>query len=236
MNNNTQIKSGLSTLGLGLVVLLAFGALNSVGGPGTLARSEGNPNVLPPNQQGIYMQLQADWWQWVLALPAAENPLLDTTGAAAANGQQGDIWFLAGTPGGAPVTRNVVIPPGKSLFFPVVNYVYIHNLKEDPKNKDQRAMIGGVIDAVANLACEIDGKPVNNLAAYRFQSSVFKLRLAADNIYAAYGLEAGDWPSVDDGYYLLLAPLSTGNHTIHFHAEFPWAGGTVDTTYHLTVQ
>jgi hypothetical protein len=40
-------------------------------------------------------------------------------------------------------------------------------------------------------------------------------------------------PSVDDGYYVLLKPLSVGNHTLHIHAES--TGFTLDVTYDLTV-
>jgi hypothetical protein len=35
-------------------------------------------------------------------------------------GQDGPVWFLAGTPGG-PVTRDCTIPEGKQLYFPLVN-------------------------------------------------------------------------------------------------------------------
>jgi hypothetical protein len=40
--------------------------------------------------------LAAQWWQWALAEPARENPLLDTTGQFAAVNQRGRVWFLAG--------------------------------------------------------------------------------------------------------------------------------------------
>jgi hypothetical protein len=38
-------------------------------------------------------------------------------------------------------------------------------------------------------------------------------------------------PSIQDGIYLMLAPLSKGQHTIHFTA-----GTFLDVTYHLTVR
>jgi hypothetical protein len=47
-------------------------------------------------------------------------------------------------------------------------------------------------------------------------------------------------PGVADGYWIMLAPLKVGQHTLHFTGteEFPewdWAF-TVDVTYYLTVQ
>ena len=60
------------------------------------------------------------------------NPLLDTTGAYAAAGQENGIgpankyFFLTGTFGNAythgPVTRTATVPKGKALFFPIINY------------------------------------------------------------------------------------------------------------------
>src|SRR5262245_20854043 len=64
----------------------------------------------------------AEWWQFVLSIPASENPLLDDTGQKCAVGQRGPVWFLVGTTGG-PVTRACSLPEGKALFFPVLNLV-----------------------------------------------------------------------------------------------------------------
>src|SRR5262245_26501057 len=71
-----------------------------------------------------FKQLSAEWWQWALSIPAAENPQLDTTGGDCVVGQRGDVWFLAGTFGGGTVTRTCSVPEGTVLFFPVVNFVY----------------------------------------------------------------------------------------------------------------
>src|SRR5438094_4003872 len=44
----------------------------------------------------------ADWWNWT---GSVDNVFADTTGAAATQNQSGPVFFLAGTQGGAPVTR-----------------------------------------------------------------------------------------------------------------------------------
>ena len=62
----------------------------------------------------------AKWWKWVLAIPASQNPIFDQTGADCGLGQNGGVWYLAGTTGGA-VTRTCTIPAGKSIFFPIIN-------------------------------------------------------------------------------------------------------------------
>ncbi len=59
-----------------------------------------------------------------------------------------------------------------------------------------------------------------------------------DNPFATYGLPGGTYgPCVADGIYLMVAPLSAGQHTIHFAAESFWFGDpwAIDVTYELTV-
>ena len=92
----------------------------------TIAFAQGgnpNPRVLPVHSSpfgSTYGEWSARWWQWVLSVPAATNPLNDTTGAQCAQGQTGKVWFLAGTFVG-PVTRTCTVPQGKALFFPILN-------------------------------------------------------------------------------------------------------------------
>ena len=40
-----------------------------------------------------------------------------------------------------------------------------------------------------------------------------------------------DSPAIDDGFYVLLKPLSVGTHTLHYHAKNPGASFTEDLTY-----
>src|SRR6478735_5008364 len=65
-------------------------------------------------------QLQREWWQWAMAIPASQNPILDKTGNNCGIGQHGDVWFLAGSTG-STLTRACSVPAGARLFVPVVN-------------------------------------------------------------------------------------------------------------------
>jgi hypothetical protein len=202
--------------------------------------SQGNPGIAPPNSNpsgASYSEWAARWWTWALAQPAAVNPVLDETGAHCAQGQSGHVWFLAGTFTGDIVTRSCSIPAGKALLVPIVNDFYGAFLTDPPDQRTEafvRAQVA-CVGTATGLSAEIDGVPVDNPTAYLEKSPLFDVTLPADNIA---GLPAGFVlsPSVDEGFYLFLRPLSTGEHTLHFHADA--VAGCVaeqDVTYDLTV-
>jgi hypothetical protein len=74
-----------------------------------------------------YGRWAAEWWQWALGVPAAANPLTDTTGEHCAQRQVDQVWFLAGSTSSAPVVRACEVPAGTSLFFPLIIEVSISN-------------------------------------------------------------------------------------------------------------
>jgi hypothetical protein len=88
-------------------------------------------------------------------------------------------------------------------------------------------------DTLSELTAEIYGVSVQNLPAYRHQSPVYTFGpLPEDNLL---GLPPGTTAqSVDDGYYLLLAPPSVGEHTIHFMSAFE-GERIIDAAYRITV-
>jgi len=147
----------------------------------------------------------------------------------------GRFGFWPGTSAGTTV-RNCTVPAGKALFFPIVNYFYGFLPGDEVDVAGARAYIKEQIDTASNLACEIDGDPVANLSAYREQSDIFGFVITQDNIYypSLGGLNA--YPVVDDGIYLMVAPLKAGQHTIHIHGCLNNCAFELDVTDHLTVQ
>jgi hypothetical protein len=201
-----------------------------------------NPQVLPTNSNAYgnsYGEWSARWWQWVLSVPEATNPNLDTTGANCAQAQAGQVWFLAATFGGSAV-RDCTVPSGRFLFFPVLNTVFgAATFDCEPTNpgvpcdvNTLRAAAAAAEDNPTTLEASVDGVPLNNLSDYRVQSPVFSLTLPTG---AVFGLPSGTFaPVVSDGYWLMLRPLSAGPHTIHFRAVSN-TGFETEVTYHLTV-
>ena len=177
-----------------------------------------------------YGEWSARWWEWALSIPAAQNPILDSTGANCAQGQVGNVWFLAGTFGGT-VTRACTVPSGKPIFFPIIN-----NVGFDPKGNetilDLRNLAAGLINAVTSLSCTLDGGPCasTSLSGFRAQSPVFETIVRTASLVPPKVYD----PMVADGYWLLLSPLGSGFHTLTFSATTS-VGFSVNVTYNLTV-
>ena len=89
---------------------------------------------------------------------------------------------------------------------------------------------------LSSLSFSVDGVAVKNIGAYRTVSPQFSFSAPTPWIFGDVG---GSGTSVADGYYMMVAPLSTGQHTIHFTGTFDFGGGnlfSLDVTYNVTVQ
>lgn len=186
-----------------------------------------NPGVHPPNAKfrGLsYQDLQARFWQTLFSIPVinGDHPLFSGGPVDAGNG----IILLPApfATVGNSVEIEATIPVGSALFIPIVN-VECSAFEPIPFHGDneaeQRACANAWMDGVYGLEATIDGKPVNNLGAYRFESAQFVWGpLPEDNLFEFFGLDAPEGTTstaVDAGFYLLLTPLSVGKHEIHIH-------------------
>jgi len=52
---------------------------------------------------------------------------------------------------------------------------------------------------------------------------------------SGFGTPGTYFPVVDEGFYVMLKPLSVGTHTLTIHEEFLSFDVVLDVTYHLTV-
>jgi len=194
----------------------------------------------------------AEWWTWLLQIPADRNPLFDPDGSFCAEAQRGPVWFLAGSWIGE-AERTCAIPKGSSIFFPIANYVWVQTSGDDPANTetDYRQCVSGIpggvlgcgdgIAAVAgDLEATLDGEPIvfdYRTPIVRSQSPLFMVRWPLNNVFGvdpALQNCANCRQAVSDGFWVMLPPLSPGVHTLWFRA----GDGTSDwqnLTYHLIV-
>jgi hypothetical protein len=241
-----------------IVVSILLGLTVAVPGvPGAFAKNP-NPGVLPPQSHAFgmtYGEWSAAWWQWAFSLPTDHHPLFDTADCSA--GQSGKVFFLGGTfvttmnPSGTIVgvaNRNCTVPAGKALFFPIINTECSTLEGNGTTDAALRECAEFFQDHAIDLEGTIDGVPLQNLESYRVQSPLFTYGpLPNKNVLQSFGVNApagATSPAVADGVYLLLAPLSVGNHTLHFSGDqsFSIAAGDpfdfefeLDVTYNLTV-
>jgi hypothetical protein len=231
-----------------VVVLVVVGLGLVMAGPRSVAQADDDARwkVIPRdantygNSSGEW---SARWWQWALSIPAATNPVLDETGAHCAEGQSKPVWFLAGSFFGGTFERACTVPPGTALFWPIVNAAFGAAVFDcEPTQPGVpcnitvlRAAAAASMDPVT-LDASIDGVPVRHVRDYRVQSPVFSVTLPEGNVV---DVPSGTYaPLVSDGYWLMLAPLAAGAHTIHFKnsiTDGPFAGNATEVTYHLTI-
>jgi hypothetical protein len=209
-----------------LIILVAIGLMPSLARPGDTGNS--NPRILPP-EANPYGQSYSEWvaafWQWALALPVEGHPFSDADEAHFdfAAHQSGQVWFWSAPDG--PLTRHVTLPAGKALFL-TLRDVEVSSLEEPPffgaTEEEQRDLSEWFADHIVDVFCVIDGVPVQNLADYRFSSPQFQFTAPTPWIFGNTG---GNGTSVGDGYYLMLAPMSAGHHTIHYGGTFHFEAG-----------
>jgi hypothetical protein len=160
--------------------------------------------------------------------------------------------------GSGSVTRNdCVIPAGKALFFPILNAIDFHvSCSQDPDpnvcdSNDTPDLVWDNLQSLgfsaSNLSARVNGKQIQGLdpatspyracagPVTRCNASAFTLTLPSNNLF---GLPADSYaPSVADGYYLLLPPLTPGHHTIVFGGVGSFGGSVSQSiTYNLTVK
>ena len=217
------------------------------------------PNLVPPGDSArlygrSYPQWAAAWWKWAMEMPptnsaGASHPWIDSPGFDVTASQTGHVWFLGApflVPGSTnSIERRCQIPSGKALFFPLFS-VECSSIEAPPfygaTAEGQAQMAQSWADLIVDPFCELDGTPLSNLEAYAVESPQIDIQVPAPWILGKAG---GKGTSSGSGYFVFLAPLPPGQHTLrlgaamvltkgkdHTPADQRWA---IDTTYHITV-
>lgn len=206
-------------------ILAAF--LLALAGASALA----DDGLVLPARQGVADASQSQWsrrwWQWAVSFDAEDSPVADRTGVLCASGQQGPVWFLAGTYGSRRVLRECSVPAGKYLFFPLVNYV-VHATEDDVASCDDVMRDARrVTDGASHLVLSVDGKPQPDLELHRVDT------LGCFDLGARTSPRVPMFPAAGNGYYVMLAPLPTGTHELEFGGWLPDMSQAVSYTLHV---
>jgi hypothetical protein len=193
----------------------------------------GNSPVLPleATVEGVgYAELTAKWWQWARSAPI--EPYLDPDGRFCDMDQAGAVWFLAGTDGSFVARRECVVPEGKHLFLPIINMFVSTPYRVRPGTtvascEELQADIAVNNEHLVSAVVMIDGMLVDDPRHYRVRSK------GCFPLHAQPMDEAGMVvpTAASDGYWLLIAPLPRGRHTITVGANYgAKSGGYHDMT------
>jgi hypothetical protein len=209
------------------------------------AQALGNSQVVQPNTDEFgasYSEWSARWWQWLVSIPAAQNPNLASGAVDCMLGQSGSVWFLAGSFGGV-FTRSCTIPGGKDLLVTPLTTLFgelgpggVSDCPGGPNTCDGNMLRQFAADGQDNpklLEVRVDNAQVKNLDQYRVASPVFNAFFPDGAIFDIPTGQHG--PLISDGYFVLLKPLSPGAHTIHSKGIANGGGFVSEVTYHLTV-
>lgn len=162
-------------------------------------------------------EIMAQFGQWALAYPAANNPVLDTTGAFSHLGDQGAYFFLPGSFGPDPVVRSVTVRPNQTLF---LNLMVVTYWQDTPTQtaEEMRALANDIIGNVSGMSITVNGAAAvlpdgyASLTALRQSSPAHTLTVIPDNIGPPW--PAGDFLAIDDGWLIAMQGLPLGNHTV----------------------
>jgi hypothetical protein len=207
-----------------LLISLMMTVLFSTTGLQVPVKGSSSIGIFPPDSEpyGLsYAEHAQDHWEWVLQIPASDNPINDNTGDKCAVGQpnaNSSVFHLS--EGEGKVERTCTVPAGKGLAIPLMQVevsdkevpgASVEELSTAAK-KDQ--------DSVNSLYLRIDDNEYtfDDLLKYRLpQPKVFEVTFPDNGIFGV--IEGGPSTIAADGFYVLTEPLTAGNHTVHFSSS-----------------
>lgn len=161
-------------------------------------------------------------------LRQTREPVSDQTGEACHRKQEGPVWFLAGTYGTRRTVRTCVVPRGKYLFFPLINYVVFPREEGATSCASVTATAARMTNDVSALVLEVDGVRIHELVSHRQATK------RCFDLLALHEIEKGGlFPSAANGYYIMLKPLPPGTHTLNFGGALPSMLQAVTYTLHV---
>ena len=217
------------------VSIIAGAALALVLAPTVIAAgpgwhgSAGPRGILPASARVGGHSLSAyagDFDVWFIA-NAGDNPTLNARCERSSLNPR--VWYLPVSLGG-DVEVSCAIPRGSFLLL-MTGSAECSNLEQDPWYGGDAAELRACVDrqaaAITDTSVTIDGRTTHDLGGHLVTSGV--VQMPADNLLSP---DAGI--SMIEGYFVLIAPLRPGHHTLNGWVAFgsDFAGGV---TYQLTV-
>lgn len=169
-----------------------------------------------------------------------------TLSACGTRARTGPVWFLAGdwrgwSPAGPYSAEfDCAVPRATHVFFSIATSFWIQTPLDDPSytETDWRAFAHSGLPYFwpeLYIEVELDGRLITfdpAMPIVETQTPVFKATWNADNMFGLDPVAYLDGnPIVNNGYFVMLAPLSPGEHVLKIR---PMTG--IEWTYRLTVR
>jgi hypothetical protein len=257
-STNAHIRHGVMMVTIGTLLVGSILAPLTIILPLTAqAQSGGSPPGAPSSRLA---SLTYRWWQWLFSIDTSTqpNPFTTTYQGDCSQLMQGNTIFLVGQGPAGSVSNHgtCIISSQTSILFPVINGVDI-----DCTSQQQRAKPPGLctfnmhipargqpfqelrnnpfvagVSGATNLVASIDGVPLQSVQV-QSPPGGFGVRLAPHD---PFGFNVGPVTlhGVANGFWVLLPPLSPGQHTLTFGGCLPSSlgGGCQTNTYTLIVR
>jgi hypothetical protein len=174
-----------------------------------------------------YKDWTAKWAAWLDSLPRSQNWNFQNAPGVKYKAEDcsyrqdpsSPVFFLpwVGIERGTTATQTCVVPHNKAVLLPVDAGTSDYS---DPtvKIKTPAELIRVVSKSNIypnQFDATLDGKPLHlkNDEAHKVQSDLFDLTLPKDNVW---GEPEGPDKAITQGWWIMLKPLPTGEHTLHY--------------------
>jgi hypothetical protein len=177
-----------------------------------------------------------EWWQYWFGV-TSPDPISDTTGQFQNVGQTPPVFFTcaaAGPAAGVPVVRTFTVPADRHILVSLFSVGVYYEPGIDPPDVCTNAL-PAFVEQTTSLSFSLDGVPISsaNLRANHRETSALgqTAHIVPGNPY----FPAGDYPgSCGDGFFVMIEPLSPGQHVIECGFTHQ-NGGSLNHTNVITV-
>lgn len=174
------------------------------------------------------------WWQWANTKRWGARPFQDPSGAQCALNQSGPVWFLAGTDGTDTVHRRCRVPTGRHLFLPVIAMLETATPGVARTCEQVKKAAAANNEHAVLVRVTLDGQAIH-ASSLRIASECFNAHTRSDYLTRNDGWS----PAATDGYWLMLAPLEPGEHSLVVSAHYANPGspyGDLEQDFRYTLE
>lgn len=185
-----------------------------------------------------YEEWMIEWWQFLMSHDCASFP------NASSETQTGPVHFLSG--GVETYVKYVTITSEKSILVPILNFINDYPCPDTsfhpaPGQSLEDFMVEGAIaamDVAADMELILDGKNYPITEENRIHTGLFYFTGNADIANCFDPCVTGEsQAAASDGYWVMIKPLSKGQHTLQLGGSlvFPGTTYTLNGTFYITV-